>query len=146
MEEKKKGNPAWVKGVSPNPKGRGKGTLNNWNHKVQATLSKCRRNPVQELIEIADLAKANRNYDLAGKIWLELQQYREAKRKPVEVAEVSVTPEESKERVDAAIEMLEELSGRENQESSNQTQLGNRAAEMAPETSPDQDVRGDSGQ
>ena len=144
-DKKPKGNPNWIKGKPTNPKGKLKGTLSRWNTKVIGTLQRLRRNPVEELISLADLAKANKDYELASQIWKELQQYREPKRKPVEVYEAPQTPEESKENVEAALKLLEEMSdGRESKESSHSPELAAGAPQLAPEASSKSDVRGDS--
>lgn len=67
----RKGNPKWIKGVAQNPNGRPKGQKYS---SIKTTLKKLRRDPVEELIMLADLAKASKNYAMAVGIWKDLHE------------------------------------------------------------------------
>jgi hypothetical protein len=106
-------NPAWKKGVAQNPNGRPKGSKNfalsllkvanrlQYKHKVH---------PVDQLVEIAIMAKLNKEYELASEIWLKLLQYLEPTKKPVESApEKPTTSAESVQNAEALLKELEEM-------------------------------------
>lgn len=106
-------NPAWKKGVVQNPNGRPKGSKNftlsllkvanrlQYKHKVH---------PVDQLVEIAIMAKLNKEYELASEIWLKLLQYLEPTKKPVESApEKPTTSAESVQNAEALLKELEDM-------------------------------------
>lgn len=64
----RRGNPNW-KGKSGNPEGRPRiGQTSG----VKRTLAKMKRNPVEELVNLADLCKEGRDYNTAIRIWEKL--------------------------------------------------------------------------
>lgn len=65
----RKGNPNWKKGQSGNPKGRPKAGQYSG---IKRTLQKMKRDPIAELIALADLAKASKNYSMAVGIWKDI--------------------------------------------------------------------------
>jgi len=103
----------WQKGEIPNPNGRPKGSKNfalsllkvanrlQYKHKVH---------PVDQLVEIAIMAKLNKEFELASEIWLKLLQYLEPTKKPVESApEKPTTSAESVQNAEALLKELEEM-------------------------------------
>lgn len=65
---RKGGNPAWQKGVSQNPAGRPKGKFSG----IKNTLRRLKRDPIEELIGLADLARASKDYATAIAIWRDI--------------------------------------------------------------------------
>lgn len=66
----RRGNPAWKKGVAQNPAGRPKGKYSG----IKKTLHRLKRDPIEELIELADLAKGCKNYAMAVAIWKDIHE------------------------------------------------------------------------
>lgn len=107
-------NPNWKKGMIPtNLGGRPKGSKNvalsllkvanrlRFKHKVH---------PVDQLVELALMAKLNKDYELASDIWLKLLQYIEPAKKPIESApEKPTTSAESVQNAEALLKELEEM-------------------------------------
>lgn len=65
----RKGNPNWVKGKSANPKGKTKGYFAKANASTHRILRDKRRNPVEELIILADMARDSGDVETAVEIW-----------------------------------------------------------------------------
>lgn len=107
------GNPNWVKGKSANPDGAPRlgSTMG-----VKRTLAKLRRNPVEELIGLADLCKANRDYNTSIKIWEKLYD---------DSLDAGLDPEKAQKTTQKFLEDLEKNEPRSDTPSSNSTQLGN---------------------
>jgi hypothetical protein len=106
-------NPNWKKGVPTNTGGRPKGSKNaslsllkvanrlQYKHKVH---------PVDQLVELALMAKLNKEYELASDIWLKLLQYIEPAKKPIESApEKPTTSAESVQNAEALLKELEDM-------------------------------------
>jgi len=105
-------NPNWKKGITTNPAGRPKGSKNSELSmlKVSNRLRfKHKVHPVDQLVELALMAKLNKDYELASDIWLKLLQYMEPAKKPIESApEKPTTPAESVQNAEALLKELEE--------------------------------------
>ena len=146
LDYKPKGNPNWKKGISGNPAGKPRGLQQKKRSlKVGERLTyKHKKNPVDELVWIANQAVNSGKLDLAKEIWTDLLQFMEPKKRAQEVApEVIATPELSKESVENTLKMLEELgndTGRK--ESSGTSSLDSREINVQAETSPKEDVSG----
>jgi hypothetical protein len=65
----RKGNPNWVKGKSAYPKGKPKGYFAKANASTHRILRDKKRNPVEELIILADMAKDTGDIETAVEIW-----------------------------------------------------------------------------
>jgi len=66
--------------------------------------------PVDQLVELALMAKLNKDYELASDIWLKLLQYIEPAKKPIESApEKPTTSAESVQNAEALLKELEEM-------------------------------------
>lgn len=70
----RKGNPNWKKGRGGNPAGKDKGTSSVANASAFRILKRKGRNPVTELIALADLAASKGDYIFAGEIWKQLHE------------------------------------------------------------------------
>lgn len=116
----RRGNPAWSKGKSGNPEGRPRiGSTSG----VKRTLAKMRRNPVEELINLADLCKVNRDYNTAIRIWEKLYD---------DSGDSGLDPERERKSTEQFLEELEKDEQRPVLGSGDPTQLGNGKAETAP--------------
>lgn len=147
-DKKHKGNPRWVKGFAPNPGGKPKGTKNGKTlNKVKNYLeTEVERNPIDELIKIADQARFAGNHKLAAEIWSTIQEYIEPKKKPVETApEKPLTPKDSKEAAEATHKLLQELeNGSGEKEPSDKNCMAPRTTTLQTQTSPEKDISGNS--
>jgi len=132
-------NPNWKKGVAQNPNGRPKGSKNfalsllkvanrlQYKHKVH---------PVDQLVEIAIMAKLNKEYELASEIWLKLLQYLEPTKKPVESApEKPQTSAESVQNAEALLKELEDMANAGQSTASTTESPSNQDSMAAGETS-----------
>jgi hypothetical protein len=131
-------NPNWKKGVAQNPNGRPKGSKNfalsllkvanrlQYKHKVH---------PVDQLVEIAIMAKLNKEYELASEIWLKLLQYLEPTKKPVESApEKPQTSAESVQNAEALLKELEDMANAGQSTASTTESTSNQDSMAAGET------------
>ena len=131
-------NPNWKKGVAQNPNGRPKGSKNfalsllkvanrlQYKHKVH---------PVDQLVEIAIMAKLNKEYELASEIWLKLLQYLEPTKKPVESApEKPTTSAESVQNAEALLKELEDMANAGQSTASTTESTSNQDSMAAGET------------
>lgn len=130
----RKGNPNWKKGVGGNPSGLSKSGPYSG---IKKTLHKLKRDPIKELIDLADLAKAAKNYAMAVGIWKDIH------------AENSQFPSldgVEKEGKDAA-KLLEEMEKDEPtrpiKTSSSTISLGDGKASVQIEASSEKDLRPD---
>lgn len=113
----RRGNPGWKKGQSANPEGRPRiGSTSG----VKRTLAKLKRNPVEELIKLADICSANRDYNTAIKIWDKLYD---------DSYDSGLDPEKEKKSTEDLLKELEKNEQRPERRpstpSSNPSQLGN---------------------
>lgn len=138
----RKGNPSWIKGVAQNPAGRPKGsTTRSREEKILDKLKKKERDPLDQLIRLADILEFQGKLEESADIWLKIQEYCEPKKKPVETApEKPISPEQSKENVDDMLRLLEEASeenGQQNEgnakEDLSQLQAGTPNKEISKE-------------
>lgn len=119
-----KGNPGWAKGKSGNPEGRPRlgSTMG-----VKLTLAKLKRNPVQELINLADLCSANKDYNTAIKIWDKLYD---------DSFDAGLNVEKEQKSTQQLLEDMEKdeprIEPRSSTESSNSVELGNRPTQTTP--------------
>jgi Family of unknown function (DUF5681) len=144
-------NPNWQKGTSSNPQGRPKGLKNSdlsmlkvsnrlrYKHKVH---------PVDQLVELALMAKLNKDYELASDIWLKLLQYMEPAKKPIESApEKPTTPAESVQNAEALLKELEDMAnvGQSNtptvEPPGNRTGLETGSPSVQAEARPEEDLQ-----
>lgn len=113
------GNPGWGKGKSGNPDGRPKlgSTMG-----VKRTLAKLKRNPVEELIDLADVCKVNKDYNTAIRIWEKLYD---------DSMDSGLDPEKEQKSTAKLLEDLEkdEPESRSSTPSSNPVELGNGETE-----------------
>jgi hypothetical protein len=97
--------------TAPKSPGRPKGAVakkQSW--KVEDRLKyKHKRNPLDELIGLADALRLNGQYKEAAAIWREIQTYCEPSKKPVETKEEVKTPEGSKAAAAKTLDLLKEL-------------------------------------
>lgn len=147
LTKKKLGNPNWKKGVAQNPAGRPKG-IPNKTKKTLDRLAALGRDPIDNLIRLADQLEDLGKHDKAAEIWMEIQSYVEPKKKAVETApEKPITPEQSKENVDEMLKLLEEASdGRQEEGSSDTSGLGDGKSTLQIETSPTDNPQEPSGE
>lgn len=109
----RKGNPHWGKGRSGNPEGRPRlGSTTG----VKRTLAKLRRNPVEELVKLADMCSANRDYNTAIKIWDKLYD---------DSFDAGTDPEKEQKSTQQLLEDLEKDEPRSSTGSSHPSQLAN---------------------
>lgn len=114
----RKGNPHW-KGKSGNPEGRPKlGTTLG----VKRTLARLKRNPVKELIDLADICKESGNYNTAIKIWEKLYD---------DSADSGLDAEKEKKNTEKFLEELEKDEPRSSNASSDTAKLGTGETEEA---------------
>lgn len=94
--------------VPTNPGGRPKGSKN----RVKTALDRTGKDPVMELIKIAELLNGNpleqqrKALEAATKIWMELLEYKQAKKKATTKEDA---PEASKQAAEATFDLLKEL-------------------------------------
>ena len=141
--EWRKGNPDFFNKETNPGTGRPKGHKNISSARVQQILTKHKRNPIEELINLADYARLKGDINLAYQIWKEIQAYREPKRRAVEIKESPITPEESKQNVEQMLNLLEEVDAND-ETRGDSDKLGAGETSMAPEISAKKDVPGNS--
>lgn len=132
-----------------NPGGRPKGSKNQ----VKTALDRLKKDPIFELIKIAELLNANppehqrKALEAATKIWMELLEYKQAKKKATTKEDA---PEASKQAAEATFDLLKEL---ENEHAdtgpkgtSDKTGLVNGQPSLETETGSEEDLQDGQGQ
>ncbi len=108
----RKGNPGWAKGKSGNPDGRPKlGTTMG----VKRTLARMKRNPVEELVLLADMSRDKGDCNTAIKIWEKLYD---------DSLDSGLDPEKEKRTTEQLLKELEKDESRSGNGSSHPPQLG----------------------
>lgn len=132
----RKGNPNWKKGQSGNPAGRPKtGPYSG----IKKTLHKLKRDPIEELINLADLCKAARSYGMAIAIWKDIHAENS------EFPSIEVAAKEEKSAAKILEEMEKDESKPKSTGSSNPTSMGNGKVEVQAQDNPKEDIRSDQG-
>lgn len=94
-----------------NRNGRPRGAITkkkSW--KVEERLKyKHKRNPLDELIKLADCLLAMQKYEEAAEIWMTIQKYCEPTKRPVEVKEEKKSPEASLQAAEQTLDLMKEL-------------------------------------
>jgi len=130
----RKGNPNWKKGVGGNPAGRPKSGPYSG---IKKTLHKLKRDPIEELIQLADLAKAARNYAMAVGIWKDIHAENS------EFPSLEGIEKEGKSAAKLLEEMEQDEPTRPIKASSNPIGLGEGNPQVQTEASPEEDLRPD---
>ena len=65
--------------------GRAKGTLNKANEQVQERLKELKCDPIEGMVNIANMSMESKDYELAAKMYKELAQYVAPKLRSIEV-------------------------------------------------------------
>lgn len=135
--------------IPSNPGGRPKGSKN----RVKTALDKTGKDPVMELIKIAELLNGNplepqrKALEAATKIWMELLEYKQAKKKATTKEDA---PEASKQAAEAAFDLLKELENDNantgTKGTSNKTGVADGQSSLEAETSSEEDLQDGQGQ